>query len=50
MFIDNDKRLLKLLESAKTLDITVDIKGTGKRTLHFEVGGFDPERWPELDK
>ena len=47
MFIDNDKRLLKLLKSARTLDITVNIQGTGQRTLHFEVSGFDPERWPE---
>lgn len=50
MFIDNDKRLLKLLESARTLDITVDVKGTGKRSLYFEVSGFDPERWPEPEK
>ncbi len=50
MFIDNDKRLLKLLETAIDLEITVNVKGEGERTLFFEAGGFDPERWPEPAK
>lgn len=50
MFIDNDKRLLKLLATATTLEITAHIKGEGERALYFEAGGFDLERWPEPSK
>ncbi|MGB8716338.1 MAG: hypothetical protein WCD66_08250 [Rhodanobacteraceae bacterium] len=50
MFIDNDKRFLKLLDTATTLSITVTIKGDGQRELFFEAGGFDPDRWPEPGK
>lgn len=50
MFIDSDKRLLQLLETAKTLELTANIKGIGSENLYFEVGGFDPERWPEPEK
>lgn len=46
MFIDHDPAFVKLMESAKTLDITVHPKGRDAAPLHFEVAGFDAAQWP----
>lgn len=48
LFIDSKERLLKLLETAETLTITIQLKDGGTHELFFEVGGFDSERWPQL--
>lgn len=48
MFIDDLDKLVKVLKSAKTIDIEVTTKGEPARTLHFEVDGFDPEQWLAL--
>lgn len=47
LFLHDEQRLLKLLASAETLAITVDLKGSGKQELYFEVSGFDPKQWPQ---
>ncbi len=50
VFIDSQKRMLELVDSAKTLAITIDVKGDWPQELYYEVGGFDPERWPPTSK
>ncbi|HET8897993.1 MAG TPA: hypothetical protein VFN09_04375 [Rhodanobacteraceae bacterium] len=48
MFIDHDKAFLKQLEAAHTLDIQVHGKGRDPVDLHFEVAGFDADKWPAI--
>lgn len=44
LFIDNEKGFLKALAKAAVLTLQVPVEG-GMRTLHFEVGGYQPERF-----
>jgi hypothetical protein len=46
MFIEDERALWKLTKSAKTLEIEFPVKGLGKRSAVFEVGGLDPGRMP----
>ncbi len=50
LFIRDDKAFLARL--AKTREIDIDVTETGKRSrsLKFEVGGFDPDKWPQPPK
>lgn len=46
MFIEDERALWKLATGAKTLEIEFPVKGLGKRTAFFEVGGLDASRMP----
>lgn len=46
MFIEDDRALWKIAKDAKTLEIEFPVKGLGKRSALFEVGGLDPTRLP----
>lgn len=50
LFIADDKAFIEHLATARTISIDVVEKGHGPRTLVFEVGGFDPERFPTVKK
>lgn len=50
MFISDDKAFLARLADTQKLAIDVVEKGKGPRTLVFEVGGFDPAKFPQLAK
>jgi len=51
LMISDDKGFLKLLADAKKIGIDVTLAdGKKKETLVYEVGGFDPSRWSQLDK
>lgn len=46
MFIEDDRALWAIAKDAKTLEIEFPVKGLGKRSALFEVGGLDPSRLP----
>lgn len=46
MFIEDDRALWAIAKGAKTLEIEFPVKGLGKRSALFEVGGLDPSRLP----
>lgn len=48
IFIEDDPRFIATLEKAKKLTMQVELKGRGSETLVFEVGGYDPARFPQL--
>ncbi len=48
MFIKDDKAFLARMQKAQKIQIDVIEKDKGPRTLIFEVGGFDPAKWPAL--
>lgn len=48
IFIEDDKRFIATLEKAKRLTMKVELKGRGSETLEYEVGGYDPARFPQL--
>jgi hypothetical protein len=50
LFISDDKALIARLRSTRKLAIDVTEKGKPPRTLVFEVGGFDPDKFPPLAK
>jgi hypothetical protein len=50
LFISDDKTFLKRIGSVQKISIDVVEKGKGPRTLVFEVGGFDPDKFPPLKK
>ena len=50
LFIKDDVRFLKAMAGAKVIEMDVDSKDQGKETLEFEVGGYDPAKFPELKK
>jgi hypothetical protein len=50
MFIQDDKAFLARLADTQKLSIDVTEKGKGPHTLVFEVGGFDPAKFPQLAK
>ncbi|OOG65671.1 hypothetical protein B0E46_04395 [Rhodanobacter sp. B04] len=50
MMVD-DKGFIAMLQKAKKISLEVTFAdGEKKRTLVYEVGGFDPARWASLDK
>lgn len=50
LFISDDKAFIERLGAAQTVSFDVVEKGKGQRTLVFEVGGFDPTRFPPVAK
>ncbi|HEX6613787.1 MAG TPA: hypothetical protein VF022_07995 [Rhodanobacteraceae bacterium] len=50
LFIKEDSRFIKAMEKARTIEMDVVTRDHGKETLSFEVGGFDPGKFPELPK
>lgn len=50
LFISDDKAFLKRIGGAQKIAIDVVEKGRGPRTLVFEVGGFDPAKFPPVKK
>jgi hypothetical protein len=48
LFIKDDARFIKAMSRAKVIEMDVDSKDQGRETLTFEVGGYDPSRFPEL--
>lgn len=50
LFIKDDSRFIKAMENAKVIEMDVVTKDHGKESLTFEVGGYDPARFPELPK
>ena len=51
LMISDDKGFLKLLADSHKVDIYVTLAdGKRKETLVYEVSGFDPSRWRQLDK
>jgi hypothetical protein len=51
LMIRDDKAFIAMLQKAKkiTLDVTL-ADGDKKRTLIYEVGGFDPAKWASVGK
>lgn len=50
LFIDDDKGFIARLQQAKTVSVDVTIKGSGPKTLTFEVGGLDISKLPNPPK
>lgn len=50
IFIKDDQAFIAALEKAKVITMDVVTKDHGKQTLEFEVGGFDPAKFPSLPK
>jgi len=50
LFIEDDKAFIAKLTKAQKITVDVTEKGKAPRTLTFEVGGFDPAKFPPLAK
>jgi hypothetical protein len=50
LFISDDKAFIAKLHGTQKLSIDVNEKGKAQRTLVFEVGGFDPDKFPPVAK
>lgn len=50
LFIKDDSRFIKAMEQARVIEMDVVSKDHGKEALTFEVGGYDPAKFPELPK
>ena len=50
IFIEEDKAFMAKVGKSKTVDIEVNEKDKPPRTLRYEVGGFDPEKFLPLGK
>lgn len=50
MFIKDDKGFIAALSKAKVIEMEVMIKDHGPETLRFDVGGYDPSKFPSLPK
>lgn len=50
LFIKDDARFIKAMSSANTIEMDVVSADHGKQTLMFEVGGYDPAKFPKLKK
>ncbi len=50
LFINDDKALIAKLPGMQKLSVEVTEKGKAQRTLVFEVGGFDVDKFPPLAK
>lgn len=48
LFINDDSRFIKAMSKARVIEMDVDSAERGRETLTFEVGGYDPARFPEL--
>ena len=50
LFIDDDKGFIAKIQKTKNVAIDVTIKGAGRQTVVFEVGGYDPSKMPQRPK
>jgi hypothetical protein len=50
IFITDDRGFLARMSKAQKVAIDVVLKNKGPQTLVFEVGGYDPEKFPDLKK
>lgn len=50
LFIKNDAQFIKAIGNAKLIEMDVDTRDHGRETLKFEVGGYDPAKFPQLPK
>lgn len=50
LFIKDDTRFIKAMSEAKMIEMDVVSKDQGKQTLNFEVGGYDPAKFPQVPK
>ncbi|WP_067642797.1 hypothetical protein [Dokdonella koreensis] len=50
LFIKDEKGFVARLEKAGVIELEATLKEGGKHTFEFEVGGYDPARFPELAK
>ena len=50
LFINDDKAFIATLHGTQKVSIDVSEKGKAPRTLVFEVGGFDADKFPPLAK
>ena len=48
LFIKDDARFIEAMSKAKAIEMDVVTAGHGKETLDFEVGGYDPAKFPQL--
>lgn len=48
IFIEEDKAFIARVAKAKTVAIEVNEKGKPPRSLHFDVGGYDPDKFLPL--
>lgn len=46
MFIEDERGLWRTVKKARTLTITIPLKGAPPQSAVFEVGGLDPSRMP----
>jgi hypothetical protein len=46
MFVEDERALWRTVRKAKTLEITLPLKGAPARTVVFEVGGLDASQLP----
>lgn len=50
MFINNDQRFIAVLSKTKIIEMDVTTRDRGPEALKFEVGGYDPSKFPQLPK
>ena len=50
IFIADDKAFIAAMSKADTVTIEATLADQGKRSLRFEVGGYDAAKFPELPK
>lgn len=50
MFINADRRFIAALSKAKIIEMDVTTVDQGPETLKFEVGGYDPSKFPQLPR
>lgn len=50
LFIKDDKRFIAALSKTKTIEMDITSKDRGKEKLTFEVGGYDPAKFPPLPR
>lgn len=50
MFINADRRFIATLPKAKIIEMDVTTVDQGPETLKFEVGGYDPSKFPQLPR
>ncbi len=48
LFIKDDVRFIEAMTRAKAIEMDVVTAGHGRETLGFEVGAYDPDKFPEL--
>lgn len=50
LFIKDEKAFIAKMQKTRRIVMDVQTRDRGKRTLTFDVGGYDPARFPELAK